>query len=104
MSEDGRSLMGNELSHYPKGTCLLLLLFRSMQCGSFTIYTGMFLCMRRQIWRKGSWKRWRLALSNIIILLHGLLLQIAEVKQEAVSTECQSGFTLHTDIHPMSLP
>lgn len=53
---------------------------------------------------EGSWKRWRLALSNIIILLYRLLLQIAEVKQEAVSTECQSGFTLHTDIHPMSLP
>lgn len=24
MSADGRSLIGNELSHHPKGTCLLL--------------------------------------------------------------------------------
>lgn len=85
MSADGRSLIGNELSHHPKGTCLLLLLFRSMQCGSLTVCTGMFLCRKmRQIWRKGSSKWWCLALSNIIILLHRLPLKLTEVKQERV--------------------
>lgn len=80
MSANGRSLIGNELSHHPKGTCLLLLLFGSMQCGSLT---DMFLCIKmKQIWRNRGSKRWCLALSNIIILLPRLLLQITEVKQE----------------------
>lgn len=49
MSADGRSLIGNELSHHPKGTCLSLCY--SEVCSALTVCTGIF-----YIWR---WCRFR---------------------------------------------
>lgn len=49
MSADGRSLIGNELSHHPKGTCLSLCY--SEACSALIVCTGIF-----YIWR---WCRFR---------------------------------------------
>lgn len=45
MSADGRSLIGNELSHHPKGTCLLLCY--SEVCCALTVSIGIFYILRQ---------------------------------------------------------
>lgn len=60
MSADGRSLIGNELSHHPKGTCLLLCYLEVYASDFVSWHTcslasthshGMFQCikMRRRV-------------------------------------------------------
>lgn len=44
MSADGRSLIGNELSHHPKGTYLFLCYSKVCRV-ALAVCTGMFLCM-----------------------------------------------------------
>lgn len=63
MSADGRSLIGNELSHHPKGTCLALCYLELYACLRLCELTYnaapvcMFLCMEMRGWIGGRGDR-----------------------------------------------
>lgn len=103
MSADGRSLIGNELSPHPKGTCLLLLLFRSMQSHRMHRHVSMYED-EGDLEERELQKMVPGAEQHHYTVAQAAAANRKKWNRSEVSTKCHPRFSLHADIHPLSLP